>query len=68
MVYDIYKGKSTKQTSVLVTSPDLSDTKSATASLSSSLADLDKIQDPQKKIEQISLLVNQISEIDLTTE
>ena len=57
IVYDIYDGKATDQTSVEVTSIDLGDTGIATEAILNSFDSLDEIEDPQQKAEQLALIV-----------
>ena len=66
MVYDTYEGLSTEQAPVVVTSASLSNTKSATSSLATALTSIESVKDPQQKIEQLGMLVTQLSAVDST--
>ena len=51
IVYDTHLGSSTDQISVVVRSPNLTDTAAATSSMKSALSGLSSIADPQRRME-----------------
>jgi len=51
IVYDTHLGSSTDQISVVVRSPNLTDTAAATSSMKNALSGLSSIADPQRRME-----------------